>query len=74
METPIWSFDNDYLFDLVVSGQKRGTCCLYDEKKSKVGEINIIYNSNNEQIKIKITAVRICRFCDIDEKWAKKRR
>ena len=68
-----WSFNNDELFDLVVRGKKRGTCSLYtiDDHLSKVGDINIIYNSNNEQIKIKITGVRKCRFCDIDESWAK---
>lgn len=67
-----WTFDNDYLFDLVKSNIKHGTCCLYenDDKMSKVGDINIIYNSTNQEIKIKITAVRKCRFCDIDESWA----
>ena len=69
----IWTFDNDELFDLVACGRKRGTCCLYDtdENMAKVGDINIIYNSRNEQIKIQITNVRKCRFCDVDEKWAK---
>ena len=38
---------------------------------SKVGETNIIYNSKNEEIKIKITKVRKIRFCDVDEQWAK---
>lgn len=74
MSEPIkWSFDNDELFDLVMTCKKRGTCCLYHDEKSlsKVGKINIIYNSKNEQVKIKITNVRKCRFCDIDENWAK---
>lgn len=68
-----WSFDNDELFDLVATNHKRGTCCLYhdDNNMSKVGDINIIYNSKNEEIKIKIINVRKCRFCDIDEQWAK---
>ena len=68
-----WSFDNDELFDLVACGKKRGTCSLYDDNDqlSKVGDINIIYNSKNEKITIKITKVRKCRFCDIDEQWAK---
>ena len=68
-----WTFDNDELFDLVACGKKRGTCSLYagNEHLSKVGDINIIYNSKNEHIKIKITKVRKCRFCDIDEDWAK---
>ena len=68
-----WTFDNDYLFDLVVANQKHGTCCLYtgDDRLSKIGEINTIYNSKNNEIKIKITAIRKCRFCDIDSKWAK---
>ena len=68
-----WTFDNDYLFDLVAANRKHGTCCLYynDQDLSKVGDINIIYNSNNQEIKIKITNVRKCRFCDIDEQWAK---
>jgi len=68
-----WTFDNDELFDLVACGKKHGTCSLYDGdvQLSKVGDINIIYNSENKQIKIKITNVRKCRFCDIDENWAK---
>lgn len=68
-----WTFDNDELFDLVVCGKKHGTCCLYDTGAniSHVGDINIIYNSKNEQIKIRITNVRKCRFCDVDDKWAK---
>jgi len=67
-----WTFDNDDLFDLVGRGIKRGTCCLYydDESLSRVGETNIIYNSKNQQIKVKITNVRIVRFCDINKDWA----
>lgn len=69
-----WTFDNDDLFDLVVSGKKCATCSLYygDNKMSKPGDINIIYNSKNEQIKIEITDVQKRRFCDIDEAWAIK--
>ncbi len=68
-----WSFDNDELFDLVKTNRKHGTCCLYsnDADMSKNGDINIIYNSKNQEIKIQIIRVRKCRFCDIDEKWAK---
>ncbi len=68
-----WTFDNDKLFDLVASDRKHGTCCLYDgdDKMSKVGDINIIYNSQHQEIKIKITGVCVRRFCDIDEQWAK---
>lgn len=68
-----WTFDNDELFDLVVANRKHGTCCRYenDDRLSKVGDINIIYNSKGNQIKIKITNVRKSRFCDIDESWAK---
>lgn len=68
-----WSFDNDALFDLVATGKKHGTCCLYetDENMSKIGDINIIYNSENKQIKIRITNVCKCRFCDINAQWAK---
>ena len=68
-----WTFDNDELFDLVARGVKRGTCCLYsdDALLAHVGDINIIYNSKNQQIKIKITSVRKSRFCDIDKDWAK---
>lgn len=64
-----WTFDNDELFDLAACGKKRGTCSLYDgnDQLSKVGDINIIYNSRNQEIKIKITKVRKCRFCDVDE-------
>lgn len=73
MSVKKWSFDNDELFDLVATNRKRGTCCLYQDDKSmsKVGETNIIYNSKNEEIKIKIVNVRKCRFCDVDEQWAK---
>ncbi len=69
-----WTFEDDELFDLVVAGKKRATCSLYhgDKDLSRIGEINIIYNSKNQQIKIKITDVRIARFCDIDETWAIK--
>lgn len=68
-----WTFDNDELFDLVANGKKRGTCSLCDDNDqlSKVGDMNIIYNSKNEQIKIRITNVRKCRFCDVDADWAK---
>ena len=68
-----WTFDNDELFDLVARGKKRGTCSLFegDDSLSHVGDINIIYNSKNEQITIKITNVSKCRFCDVDENWAK---
>ena len=45
-----WTFDNDELFDLVACGKKHGTCSLYggDDQLSKIGDINIIYNSKNE--------------------------
>lgn len=68
-----WTFDNDALFDLVLMGKKHGTCCLYDtdDKISKVGDIETIYNSKNQEIKIQITRVKKCRFCDIDANWAK---
>ena len=68
-----WSFDNDRLFDLVATNQKHGTCCLYknDQSMSRIGDINIIYNSQNQEIKIQITNVRKSSFCDIDEQWAK---
>ena len=72
--TEKWTFDNDDLFDLVVAGKKRGTCSLYsgDKEMSAVGDINIIYNSKQQQIKIEITSVQKCRFCDVDESWAMK--
>lgn len=68
-----WSFNNDELFDLVIKGIKHGTCCLYesDDEISYIGEENIIYDSKQREIKIRITNVRKCRFCDIDEQWAK---
>jgi uncharacterized protein YhfF len=71
--TDRWTFDNDELFDLVACGKKHGTCSLFsnDDSLARVGDINIIYNSNNEQIRIKITNVHKCRFCDMDENWAK---
>ncbi len=68
-----WTFNNDELFDLVACGKKHGTCSLYSDDKSlsRIGDINIIYNSKNEQIKIKITNIRKCRFCDVNKIWAK---
>ena len=69
---PRWSFNNDTLFDLVVAQRKHGTCSLYtgNDDLAHVGDVNIIYNSKNQEIKIKITNVRLCRFCDVDAKWA----
>lgn len=71
--TEKWTFNNDYLFGLVATNQKHGTCCLYnnDNDLARVGDTNIIYNSHGDEIMIKITSVRKCRFCDIDEQWAK---
>ena len=68
-----WTFDNDELFNLVVTNRKHGTCCLYDNKSdlSKIGDINIIYDSMGNKVKIKITNVKTCRFCDVDKIWAK---
>ena len=68
-----WSFNNDNLFDLVRNGRKRGTCSRYscDADMATIGAIEEIYNSRGEIIKIQITAVRKCRFCDIDDAWAK---
>ena len=68
-----WSFDNDELFELVRSGRKTGTCCLYtsDKNMAQIGTKEEIYNSHGEIITIQITSVRKCRFCDIDEAWAR---
>ena len=68
-----WTFDNDKLFELVRIGRKRGTCSRYSDEKSmaNVGEIQEIFNSHGETIRIQITSVRKCRFCDIDDAWAK---
>ena len=68
-----WTFDNDDLFELVRNGCKRGTCCRYSdtEPMANVGEIQEIYNSRGETITVQITAVRKCRFCDIDNTWAR---
>ena len=71
--TSRWTFDNDELFELVRNGRKHGTCSLYSDKESmaKIGEIQEIYNSHGETIRIQITDVRKCRFCDIDDARAK---
>ncbi len=68
-----WTFDNDALFDLVRSGAKRGTCSLWqsDNKMAHIGDISEIYNSGGETVRIKITTVRKCRFCDVDTSWAR---
>ena len=67
-----WTFDDDNLFELVRNGRKYGTCSRYscDADMAYVGEIQEISNSRGETIKIKITAVRLCRFCDVDTAWA----
>ena len=44
---------------------------MCDADMAYVGEIQEIYNSRGEIIRIQITAVRKCRFCDIDDAWAK---
>ena len=68
-----WTFNDDNLFELVRNGRKRGTCCRNKSNTNlaNIDEIQEIYNSRGETIKIKITAVRLCRFCDIDDTWAK---
>ena len=68
-----WTFDNDKLFELVRIGRKRGTCSRNsdEEPMAKIGDVQEIYNSPDETIRIQITAVRLCRFCDIDDAWAK---
>ena len=64
-----WTFDNDELFELVRTGRKRGTCgrSSDEEPMAKIGDIQEIYNNHDETIRIQITAVRKCRFCDIDD-------
>ena len=68
-----WTFDNDALFDLVRSGVKRGTSSLWrgNDKMTRVGDISEIYNSRGDTVRIKTTAVRKCRFCDVDASWAR---
>lgn len=68
-----WTFDNDELFELVRNGRKCGTCSRYsdDAPMATVGEIQEIFNSHGETITIQITAVRKCRFCDIDDPWVR---
>ena len=68
-----WTFDNDELFELVRNGRKTGTCCRRSDKgpMAKIGDIQEIYNSRGETIRIQITSVRKCRFCDVDDAWAK---
>ena len=68
-----WTFDNDELFELVRNGRKCGTCGRYSDASpmANVGEIQEIFNSHGEIIRIQITSVRKCRFCDIDDTWAR---
>jgi uncharacterized protein YhfF len=70
----VWSFDNDELFDLVKSGRKTATCCLYhsDRQLSHAGDESILENSKHEQLRLKTLAVSVRRFCDIDAEWAGK--
>lgn len=67
-----WTFDNDTLFDLVRVGVKRGTCSLWhtDAEMTHVGDVSEIYNSRGETVRIQTTAVRKCRFCNVETGWA----
>lgn len=63
-----WSFDDEYLLDLVLEGKKKATCSVYDEEdKSYVGEENIITKDGKDICKIRINSVKIFKFKEAKE-------
>lgn len=60
-----WSFDDDYLLDLVLNGKKRATCSIYNpESKTTIGEESIITSNGKNICKIKVTNIKRFKFKD----------
>ena len=64
----------DELLQLVLSGEKTATCCIYqDGNTNKTGDISIILDSaGNAQAIIEETKVSIVPFNKIDHNFARK--
>ncbi|WP_312453448.1 ASCH domain-containing protein [Pseudescherichia sp.] len=66
------------LADLVVKGKKTASCgslAAYQSENNppKVGSYHIILNGQQEPVcVIRITSLRLVRFCDVDEAFARK--
>ncbi|WAH52979.1 ASCH domain-containing protein [Pseudescherichia vulneris] len=66
------------LADLVVKGKKTASCgslAAYqsEDNPPKVGSYHIILNGQQEPVcVIRITSLRLVRFCDVDEAFARK--
>lgn len=62
-----WSFDDDKLLDLVISGKKRATCSVYSGKITSIGEESIITRDGKDAVKIKVVAVKVFKFKEAKE-------
>lgn len=60
-----WSFDDDYLLELILRGNKKATANIYNpNNKSLKGEENIITSDGKDICKIRITDVKVFKFKD----------
>lgn len=62
-----WSFDDNSLLDLVISGKKRATCSVYSGKVTSIGEESIITRDSKDAVKIRITNAKVFKFKDAKE-------
>ncbi|EKT62720.1 hypothetical protein OOA_06411 [Providencia burhodogranariea DSM 19968] len=79
----VWSFGDsselaDELVSLVISGRKTASCCSLKSYLSegaiiKIGGLNIILNGNQQPVcVIRTTSLKLVRFNDVTEEFAKK--
>ncbi|MGA9701626.1 ASCH domain-containing protein [Pseudomonas sp.] len=82
-EAIAWSFGDtpemaDELAELVVKGKKTAACSSLssfklEDESSSIGGYSIILNSKNEPVcVIRVTSMRIVRYCDVDQDFARK--
>jgi len=80
---PAWSIGDsvelaNQLADLVVKGKKTASCgslAAYQSEDTppKVGSYHIILNGQQEPVcVIRITSLRLVKFCDVDDTFARK--
>ena len=62
-----WSFDDNALLDLVLSGKKKATCSVYSGKITPIGEESIITRDGKDAVKIKVVAVKVFKFKEAKE-------
>ena len=62
-----WSFDDNALLDLVLSGKKKATCSVYSGKITPIGEESIITRDGKDAVKIRVTNVKVFKFSDAKE-------